>query len=74
MIELCDHYEYFSDNEGEIGDNNDDDAKKTLDIEIPADETQGGYASEPENIDHAIFPQLDTTPQQPLIIGKKRRR
>lgn len=30
-----------------------------LDIEIPGDETQGGYASGPENLEHSsIFPQL----------------
>ena len=57
LIELCDHYEYFSDNEGEVGDNKSDDAKKQLDIEIPGDETQGGYASGPENLEHSsIFP------------------
>ena len=78
MIALCDHYEYMSDNNSEVGgDNNGDETKKPLDIEIPQDETAGGYASGPEHLEHSsIMPMLQTTlqPQQPMIIGKKRRR
>ena len=66
MIELCDHYEYFSDNRGEMNNageadvNNGDESKNLLEIEIPADETQGGYASGPENLEHSsILPMFN---------------
>ena len=54
MIELCDHFEYFSEpDEGQADNDNGDDNKKFFDdVEIPAEETQGGYASGPENLEH----------------------
>ena len=62
-------------NAGEADDNNGDETKNLLEIEIPADETVGGYASGPENLEHSsILPMFNQQPQQPLLIGKKRRR
>ena len=77
VIALCDHYEYMSDNNSEVGgDNNGDETKKPMDIEIPEDETAGGYASGPEHLEHSSeMPMLQTNqPQQSMIAGKKRRR
>ena len=50
----------MSDNNSEVGgDNNGDENKKPGDIEIPEDETAGGYASGPEHLEHsAIMPML----------------
>ena len=65
VIELCDHYEYYSDNEVQVGDDNDDETKKPQDIEIPAEESVCGYASGPENLEHSsMLPMLD--PYQPV--------
>lgn len=76
IIELCDHYEYWSDQDEVDGNNGEDTKNNPLDIEIPCDETQGGYQSGPENLEHsAIMPILCTNqPQLPQIIGKKRMR
>ena len=46
MIELCDHYEFYSDNgEGQQDSSSGDEAKNKPfeDFDIPADDTQGCY-------------------------------
>ena len=66
FIELRDHHEYFSDNEGLDEVNNGDELKKPFDdFEIPADETQGGYASGPETLEHSTIQpfQVESQPQ-----------
>lgn len=76
VIELCDHYEFYSDNQEEANMDDNNEPKNPLDIEIPADETQGGYASGPDELEHSTnVPMLDLNqPMEPLMIGKKRRR
>jgi len=62
VIELCDHYEFYSDNnEGQQDNSSGDEAKNRPfeDFDIPADDTQGGYQSGPENLEHSsIQPML----------------
>ena len=81
MIELCDHYEYYSDGRGEINNAGEDDVNEgdekanPLNIEIQADIILSGYASGPDNLEYSsILPMLDEQPLSPLLVGKKRRR
>jgi hypothetical protein len=59
VIELCDHYEYYSDGRGEINnvsiddDNDRDVVVNPLNIEILEEETLGGYASGPDELERS---------------------
>jgi len=77
VIELCNHFEYYSDNmDAQVGDNGESGENKPYHFEIPEEETQNGYASGPEHLEHSsILPiVVENKTQEPMIIGKKRQR